>query len=122
MIHPLIFINSFVAAQRTTPNNPPPLPAKPKQSVYAQISGDTGTYVQPQSILPPSYRQSQSPTHVASPIKTYDNIDTVGAVKLQYANLRANIENQTISRSFEHQKHPSYLSKLVGFLFVHSIS
>lgn len=86
--------------------------------MYAQISGDTsGTYVQPQLILPPSYaRQPQSPTHVASPIKTYGNIDTVGAVKLQYStNPRANIANQSISSSFEHQKHPSYLAKLVRF-------
>lgn len=90
---------------------PPPLPAKPKQSVYAQIGGgDTsGTYVQPQSILPPSYRQQQSPNHVA--IKTYGNIDTVGAVKLQYSNARV---NPAIASAFEHQKHPSYLAKLVS--------
>lgn len=91
------------------------MPAKPKQSVYAQIGGDTsGTYVQPQSILPPSYRQQQqqSPNHVALPVKTYGNIDTVGAVKLQYSNPRV---NPAIASAFEHQKHPSYLAKLVSF-------
>ncbi|XP_031622786.1 LIM domain-containing protein jub [Contarinia nasturtii] len=107
-------VSSSNAPRATSALPPPPLPAKPKQSVYAQITGDTsGTYVQPQSILPPSYRLPQSPsTQVASPIKSYGNIDTVAAVKLQYSNPRANIVNQSISSSYEHQKHPSYLSKL----------
>lgn len=96
----------FIAAQRAKSNIPPPLPAKPKQSVYAQISGESGTYVQPQLILPPSYRQPLPPMQVASPIKTYGSTDTVAAVKLQYS-------NQSIPNSFEHQKHPSFLSKLV---------
>lgn len=96
-----------IAAQRISSNIPPPLPAKPKQSIYSQIGGDiSGTYVQPQAILPPSYRQQQSPTHAVSPKKTYGSIDAVGATKIQYANPRANIANQSISSSFEYQKHP----------------
>lgn len=70
--------------------------------------------MQPQSILPPNYRQQQpaSPNPNSSPIKTYGNVDTAGAVRLQYSNSRA---NPLIASAFEHQKHPSYLSKLVCF-------
>lgn len=102
----------FVGAPRAPSGIPPPLPAKPKQSVYAQIGDTSGTYVQPQSILPPSYRQQQSPNHIAMPAKTYGNIDTVGAVKLQHPNSRI---NPALADAFEHQKHPSYLAKLVSF-------
>lgn len=113
----------ILGASRVPSNIPPPLPAKPKQSVYAQISGDTsGTYVQPQLIMQPNYRRQQSPTHAASPIKTYGNIEAAGAVKLQYANPRANIVNHSVSTSFEHQKHPSYLSKLVRIETFHFLS
>lgn len=105
-------MNAFLAAQRVTSNIPPPLPAKPKQSIYAQIGGDSsGTYVQPQSILLPCYRKQQSPNQIPSPNKNYGNIETAGAIKLQYSNPRA---NQSIATGFEHQKHPSYLSKLVS--------
>lgn len=108
---------------RASSEVPPPLPAKPKQSVYAQIGGDTsGTYVQPQSILPPTYRQQQSPTHAAITTKTYGNIDTVGAVKLQYSSARASVGNQSVPGNFEHQKHPSYLSKLVSLNYKTAIS
>lgn len=104
----------FLDAPRVTSNIPPPLPAKPKQSVYAQIIGDTsGTYVQPQLILPPNYRR-QSPTQASSAIKTYGNIDTAGASKIQYSNVRPSVVNHSISS--EHQKHPSYLAKLVCFI------
>lgn len=104
----------ILGAPRVTSNIPPPLPAKPKQSVYAQIIGDTsGTYVQPQLILPPNYRR-QSPTQASSAIKTYGNIDTAGASKIQYSNVRPSVVNHSISS--EHQKHPSYLAKLVCFI------
>lgn len=101
----------FQATPRSSSDIPPPLPAKPKQSVYAQIGDTSGTYVQPQSILPPNYRQQPPPSNPNhSPIKTYGNVDTAGSVRLQYSNSRA---NPLIASAFEHQKHPSYLSKLV---------
>lgn len=87
---------------------PPPLPAKPKPAIYAQINNDTsGTYVQPQAIT--GYRQQQSPTLINSLIKSAGYQATV-----PYPNARSSISSQSTS-SYDGQKPISYLEQLVCF-------
>lgn len=72
------------------------------------MNNDTsGTYVQPQSILPTNYRQ-QSPTHVnSSPNR---NVNT--SLKLPYTKA----SNHSASNPYEHQKPPVFLAPLVLLL------
>lgn len=106
--YPLDFIDLLLLGQRlSTSNIPPPLPMKPKASLYSQLSNDTtGTYVQPQLILPATFRQQQSPTRINSPIR---NIDAGPAAKLAYTTKAS----PTVLNPYEHQKPPTYLSQLV---------
>lgn len=111
----------FLVPRSEAAVGPPPLPAKPKTSNFSQLANDSSaTYVQPQSILPPSLRQQNSPSHIIQPVKAYANIES----KLPYATIRDNISNKSISSSYELQKPPNYLSQVVskGHGILHKIT
>lgn len=112
-----IYITSFPLGQRssTSSNCPPPLPQKPKPSVYSHLSNDTsGTYVQPQLILPSAYHRQQqpSPTRINSPIRNIDIGPVPPQLKLPY-NTKP---TPTVLNSHEHQQPTAYLSQLVHFI------
>lgn len=92
-------------AQRTSSSIPPPLPQKPNKSAYIQMNNDTsGTYVQPQSILPTNFRQ-QSPTLVNSS----PNRNVNASLKLPYTKATSH----SASNPYEHQKPAPFLTPLV---------